>query len=268
MSYSLIACWHSMIYHNKMAATGRQIQIDQHRITVFTDDQALIEALATQIHTSLDEKIRLKQRYYLSLAGGTTPRHLYRYLAQDVRFTQQHWQQLEIFFGDERYVPHDSAESNFKMAKEAWLDHVTIPKTQIHPIPTHYQESNECAAEYARSLTTLPMTNGVPCFDLILLGMGDDGHTASLFPGTPVLDETKKWVASVHVARLNSVRITLTYPILNHARKIIVLVTGAGKAETLKRVMHEPSAQFPIQKIQNTNGVDWYLDAAAAAELV
>ena len=251
-----------------MADTGKQIQIDRHRITVFADDQALIRVLATQIHTSVDEKIRQKQHYYLSLAGGTTPRHLYSYLAQDARFTQLHWQHLEVFFGDERYVPHDSAESNYKMAKEAWLDHVAIPKSQIHPIPTHCQESDDCAAEYARILKSLPMKKGVPCFDLVLLGMGDDGHTASLFPNTPVLDEQKQWVASVYVAKFNNTRITLTYPILDHANRIIVLVTGEGKADTLKRVMHDPSAQFPIQKIHNDNGIDWYLDAAAAAELV
>jgi 6-phosphogluconolactonase len=154
------------------------------------------------------------------------------------------------------------------MAKLAWLDRVSIPPQQIHPMPTHCVNIEKCVEEYTLVLNTMPKQNGIPCFDLILLGMGDDGHTASLFPDTPVLQETQKWLASVHVAKLDSRRITFTYPLINNALEIIVLVTGANKAEMLKRVLHEPAANLPIQHVRNRAGVHWFVDAAAAAGLV
>jgi len=250
-----------------MTETGRQIRIKQHRLTIYADSQHLITALAGQIHGMVTQQRAQQQRFFMSLAGGTTPKALYTHLAKDRSFTASDWQQFEIFFGDERYVPHDSADSNFNMAREAWLNYVPIPKSQVHPIPTDCADADSCASQYAITLASVPKRNDIPRFDLILLGMGDDGHTASLFPDTPVLQEQQKWVAGVYVAKFNSQRITLTYPVLNNASKVIVLVTGESKAVTIKRVMHDAAAHFPIQQLNNPEGVDWYLDEAAAAEL-
>ena len=248
--------------------TAKQLKINSNQVFIFETAQQLVRDLAIKLHDYAAEKAQQHRQFYLSLAGGTTPKQLYTCLATDASFDRQLWQHFEIFFGDERYVPHTSADSNYKMAKEAWLDHVSIPAQQIHPIPTHCQKSEDCALAYAQAMNFLPMVNGLPCFDVILLGMGDDGHTASLFPNTPVLQQTQKWVDSVYVAKHDSQRITFTYPLINNAQQIFVLVTGESKAAMLKRVFYEPKANLPIQQIENRAGLTWFLDAAAAAELI
>lgn len=250
-----------------MAETERHMTIGKHRIHVFADTQSLVDTLTTELHQLLSISITRQQRFYLSLAGGTTPKQLYRTLAHDTRFTAQHWQQLEVCFGDERYVSHDDPQSNYKMVTEAWFDYVLIPKNQIHPIPTDCKNVEDCAILYAQQLTNIPQQHGLPCFDLMLLGIGEDGHTASLFPDTPVLNEQTKWAASVYVAKYSSQRITLTYPVINHAKKVAVIATGEGKSVILKQIMRQPEANLPVQKIRNAHGIDWYLDVAAAAEL-
>jgi len=250
-----------------MNANIRQLKIDQHRISIFDSSVSLVRALTSEILVDLEHCLHEKRHYYLSLAGGSTPKQLYSHLAKEENITAQHWQQLEVYFGDERYVPHEHAESNYKMAREAMLDHVSIPSRQIHPIPTDCGMVDDCVERYSASLCNVPMRNGFPNFDLMLLGMGEDGHTASLFPGTPVLTEQTRWIAAVDVAKFNSQRITLTYPVINHAKRIVVMVTGQGKAATIHRVMRDPDAHLPIQDIHIAGGIDWYLDAAAAAEL-
>ena len=246
---------------------AKRIKIDSHQVHIEDDANGLIAALTTYIRAAANAQRQQQRHYYLSLAGGTTPKQLYTSLAKDPHFDNELWQYFEIYFGDERYVPHTSVDSNYKMAKQAWLDRVPIPQQQIHPVPTHCTQIAKCVEEYTSVLNAIPKVNGIPCFDLILLGMGDDGHTASLFPDTPILQETQKWLASVYVAKLDSQRISFTYPLINNAKEIIVLVTGANKAAMLKRVFYEPAANLPIQHIKPRNGVTWFVDAAAAAEL-
>ena len=245
----------------------KQLTIGSHQVHVAEDADSLIAALTTHIYSAATMQHQHQRHYYLSLAGGSTPKRLYASLAGDARFDQAVWQSFEIYFGDERYVPHTSSESNYRMAKQAWLDHVPIPTPQIHPVPTHCAQIESCVQAYTAILDAMPKHNGIPCFDLILLGMGDDGHTASLFPGTPALEETRQWLASVYVAKLDSQRITFTYPLINNAKEIIVLVTGANKAAMLKRVLQDPGARLPIQAVKPAAGVHWFVDAAAAAEL-
>ena len=247
---------------------AKRIKIDAHQLHVEDDVGQLIAELTTHIRAAANAQRQHQRHYYLSLAGGSTPKRLYTSLAGDPHFDRELWQYFEIYFGDERYVPHTSVDSNYHMAQQAWLVHVPIPKPQIHPIPTHCTNIEKCVQEYSAVLNAMPKHNRIPCFDLVLLGMGDDGHTASLFPDTPVLQETQKWVASVYVTKLESQRISLTYPLINNAKEIVVLVTGANKAAMLKRVFHDPDANLPIQRIKPQSGIHWFVDAAAAAELV
>jgi len=246
---------------------AKRFKIATHHVHIEDDVEHLVAELTTHIRAAANARRQQQRHYYLSLAGGTTPKRLYTSLAADPHFDVELWRCFEIYFGDERYVPHSSTDSNYHMAKLAWLDLVSIPPQQIHPVPTHCVNIEKCVEEYNSQLNSMPKQNGIPCFDLVLLGMGDDGHTASLFPGTPVLEETRKWLASVNVTKLDSRRVTFTYPLINNAQEIIVLVTGANKAGMLKRVLHEPAANLPIQNIRNRAGVHWYVDAAAAAEL-
>lgn len=246
----------------------KKLKIDSHQIHIDDDVETLIANLTLLIHDAAKAKQALGQHYYISLGGGTTPKRLYQALASDQRFSTDLWQSFEIYLGDERYVPHTSADSNYQMIKQAWLDQVPIPASQIHPIPTHCEDVDRCARDYADVVNAIPKLNALPCFDLILLGMGDDGHTASLFPDTPVLEETQKLVAAVYVAKLDSQRITSTYPLINNAKQVLVLVTGQNKAAMLKRVFYEKQAKLPIQRIRNRHGVLWFLDSAAATELV
>ncbi len=243
------------------------LTLNSNRVFIHDDVDALIVHLASVIQAAAVDCQAAGRHYYLSLAGGSTPKRLYASLARDDRFDSALWSAFEIYFGDERYVPHDSEDSNYRMVKQAWLDHVPIPAAQVHPVPTQCSDIQDCARNYADQLATLPQQNGVPCFDLALLGMGDDGHTASLFPGTPVLNETSRFAAEVFVSKLDSYRITLTYPVLNNARRVVAMVTGQAKARMLKQVLTGPDKEYPIQRISNPHGVDWFVDRAAAEAL-
>ena len=246
---------------------NRQLQIQQHRLKIFTDDNELIDNLRTHLFEAALAYQKAGRHYYLSLGGGTTPKKLYASIAVDKRFADL-WPAFEIFFGDERYVPHDSEDSNYRMARQSWLDQVSIPPDQIHPVPTDCDAIDDCAARYAQALDSLPKQNALPCFDTILLGMGDDGHTASLFPGTAALQETDKLICSVFVEKLNSYRITSTYPLLNNARELIVVVTGSAKSAMLDQIFNQSVAPVPIQCIDNPRGLTWYLDTAAVSGVI
>ena len=203
--------------------------------------------------------------FSIALAGGSTPELLYRLLATDYR-EQIPWDKLVIFWGDERYVPHTHEKSNFRMVKEALLDHVSIPQSQVIPIPTQPTNPNDAAASYAISLKeNLALTDGK--FDLILLGMGDDGHTASLFPGSPALEEMARTVVAAPAPVEPRQRITLTYPVLNNARNVFFLVAGENKAPGILCAMGRPSeiTECPSGKVDPREGnLTWYVDEAAA----
>ncbi len=237
---------------------------------VFTDLEALSEAAVDHVLQAASEAIATRGTFHLALAGGSTPRRLYELLASPERRKNIDWSRWEIWFGDERCVPPDHADSNYRMAREALLDHVPIPAEQVHPMVGRADDPEADARAYAQTMDhILTLAGDVPIFDLVLLGMGDDGHTASLFPGTDILAVTDRNVAAVHVAAKNTWRVSLTYRVLNRAREIMFLVAGAAKAPVIARVLGQPEAEprYPVEGIDAQGKVYWFLDRAAAGEL-
>ena len=209
--------------------------------------------------------------FHVALSGGSTPKSLYQLLATDKYSDQIDWQKVHLYFGDERCVPLDHPDSNFLMAKTALIDHVDIPPQNVHPVKIVENDPARCAAEYQRQLADVMVceSNAIPRFDLVLLGMGEDGHTASLFPGTPILQQRERWVSEVYVSHLDSWRVSLTYPIINNAHKILVLVSGANKADKISEILTAPVTEpkYPIQGIVPKGDILWLVDKAAAAAL-
>jgi 6-phosphogluconolactonase len=221
-------------------------------------------ALASYVARWLAERIAASDATFrLSLSGGSTPKALYSLLAQEPYGSRVEWERVEFYFGDERFVPHDHPDSNYRMANDALLSH--IPATRVYPMPTD-TTPEDCAARYDALLKqkygAASFDPARPFFDVMLLGLGDDGHTASLIPGQPVLEERTKWVAPVLHGR-DEQRITLTYPALESSRAIAFLVTGAAKAQTVARV-RSGDAALPAARIKPHGEVIWFLDGAAA----
>jgi 6-phosphogluconolactonase len=220
----------------------------------------------------------------VALAGGATPRALYRLLCDPAAPFRDRiaWETLHFFWGDERHVPPDHPDSNYRMAREAMLDHVPVPAAHVHRIASEEPDAARAAARYERELIDVfhlaADREGAasaaeldwPRFDLVLLGLGEDGHTASLFPGSPVLAESRHLVAAVWVESHQSWRITLTPPVLDHAAAVIFLVSGAAKAAALAAVLEgEPRpALLPAQAVTPVDGrLLWLVDEEAAAQL-
>ena len=211
-----------------------------------------------------DELVALTARptsvpFTIALSGGSTPKRLYELLAAPPRRDQVRWDAVELFFGDERAVPPEHPDSNYGMAKRALLDHVPV---RAHRMPA---ESGD-AAEYARILgeCITKRRDGAPVFDVVLLGMGEDGHTASLFPGTAALAERAAWVVMNEVPQLHTRRMTLTYPTLNAAARVWALIAGAGKRTVVAECLTR-ATPYPILGVRPTAGeLIWFLDKAAA----
>ncbi len=201
------------------------------------------------------EAIERRGRFIVALSGGSTPRPTYALLAEEPFSSQIDWSRVHLGWGDERCVPPTHPDSNYRMAREALLDHVDIPAENIHRIRGELG-AVRAAAAYRAELDDLLGQDGR--FDLILLGMGADGHTASLFPGTPALAERQKTVVAVHVEELDAWRVTLTLPVINSARHVTFLVSGASKAEALARVRDgEP---LPAGLVQPRGQLIWIVD--------
>jgi 6-phosphogluconolactonase len=206
--------------------------------------------------------------FRLVLSGGATPRPLYRLLASDAFAPRIDWPSIEFFFGDERMVPHTHPDSNCRMARQTLLDHVPVTAQAVHPMPTD-GTAQDCARRYE---TLLQQRYGrdafdpaEPLFDVVLLGMGADGHTASLLPGEPVLEDRTHWVAAVPHGR-SEARLTLTYPAIASSRHVAFLVTGAEKARAVA-AMRAGDARLPAARIASDGEVIWFLDRAAAGTL-
>lgn len=200
-----------------------------------------------------------------ALSGGSTPRRLYEILAEPD--CQIDWRNVHLFQVDERCVPPDDAESNYRMIREALLSKIKIPSANFHRMAAEGPDREAAARDYAAELARVLRPSGeeLPRLDLILLGMGNDGHTASLFPGSAALGETRLWVAANYSPRLGKFRLTLTYPVLNAAKEVIFLVSGGDKAETLRQVLEGPPGKFPAQGVQPSSGhPTWFVDKAAA----
>ncbi len=242
-------------------------------IEVHPDPQHLARAAAGHIVHIAAEAIAARGRFTIGLPGGSTPRLLFALLSNLPWVRRIDWAHVHVFWGDERCVPPDHPESNYRLAHETLLQHVPLPAEQIHRISGELPPA-EAARAYEQTLRTLftedTSADPQPRFDLMLLGLGDDGHTASLFPGTAALTETTRWVVENYVPRLDSWRITLTAPAINAAAHVIFLVSGAGKAEALRVVLQGPlrPSAYPAQLIRPCAGqLLWLVDQAAATLL-
>jgi 6-phosphogluconolactonase len=207
-------------------------------------------------------------RFAISCSGGSTPKRLYEVLAAPAMASRFPWERVHWFWGDERFVPHDHPDSNYRMVLEALLSRVAVPAGNIHAVPTAGLSPQEAAAAYERTLKAFygadALTPARPLFDVTLLGIGEDGHTASLFPGHPALEEKDRWALAVIGAK-SEARITLTYPALDSSRDAVFLVTGAGKREPVARARSGDRA-LPAARIQPVGRLHWFTDRAAASE--
>ncbi|MBA2731997.1 MAG: 6-phosphogluconolactonase [Acidobacteria bacterium] len=239
------------------------------KVKIFDDATKIAQAAAKSFIELGREAIAERGCFTVALAGGSTPKHVYELLASEDYKDQLDWSKAHIFFGDERCVPPDDAESNYRMANEALLSHVGLPDKNIHRM-NGVGDAVANARLYEDEMRTYFNDAAWPRLDLVLLGMGDDGHTASLFPNTSVPDERDAWVSGLWVEKLGSYRITLTTPAINHAAHIIFLVTGESKARRLAEVIkgeHDP-ARLPAQLIKPLDGsLQWFVDAAASSRL-
>ena len=240
-------------------------------ITVVDDAAALADTAARAIVEIAVAAVAARRRFTVALAGGNTPRTTYERLAAAPLREQMPWDRTWIFFGDERAVPPDHPDSNYRMANAALLSKVQVPASQVARIRGEAEDADVSAAEYARAMTEVfgSRRGELPSFDLILLGMGIDGHTASLFPGSPVLKEVFRPVAAVHAAAASiPQRLTFTLPLINAAARVMFLVAGPEKAKVVKAVLTETGSGLPASMVSPTNGrLTWLLDRPAAALL-
>jgi 6-phosphogluconolactonase len=237
-------------------------------IRVHPDAAGLADAAARHIVELAQAAIDARGAFSIALSGGSTPRELHRRLASAPLVSQLDWSRVHVFFGDERCVPPDHPDSNYRMADETLLTHVTVPQAHVHRMRGELPPE-EAAALYEQALRAF-FAGEPPRLDLILLGMGDNGHTASLFPGLQAVHEQTRWVVAEYVAEVGMWRITLTPVVLNLAREVLFLVAGSGKAAMLRQVLEGPFApdERPAQIVRPSPGeVTWLVDAPAAADL-
>jgi len=239
-------------------------------VLIYPDKDTLSHAAAQHIVQIASESIVTHGRFTLALSGGSTPKTLYGLLGSEPYCRQIDWAQVEVFWSDERCVPPESEESNFHLAQEVLLNRVPLPPTQIHRMPADLPDRDAASRDYSLEIQKVFGTNRVPSFDLLQLGMGPEGHTASLFPHQPSLHEQERLVIPVTVPKPPPPRLTFTPPLLNAAAHVLFLVTGADKADALHAVLeglYQPD-EYPAQLVRPTKGeVTWMLDTAAAAKL-
>ncbi len=238
----------------------------QSRLHIYPNKTELITATAEMIVTTIAEAIRLRGKCAIALSGGSTPREVYEKLAQENFRTRIDWLRVHWFWGDERMVPPEHAESNYRMTHEALLAHVPAPASNVHRIKAELAPQ-PAASEYRTVLASF-FQQEEKAFDLILLGLGEDGHTASLFPETTALYEAAQSVTEVFVPKLDKWRVTLTLPMINRGRKVAFLVAGKSKAEIVAGIsgLTQPEMKWPASLIQPQAGeLFWLLDNEAAA---
>jgi 6-phosphogluconolactonase len=237
-------------------------------IKTLSDSKALARAAAIHFVECAQEAISEHGRFVVALAGGSTPRAAYETLATVEFVPHIHWEKVHVFWGDERCVAPNHEDSNYRMAFNVLLKHSPIPVKQIYRMEGEL-DPKEAAQAYENRLQAF-FGQRAPRFDLILLGLGQDGHTASLFPGSKALEEKKHWVAANYVRRLSAWRLTLTAPLINQAANVTFLVSGQEKAEVLQRVLagrYTPE-EIPAQMIRPDHGqLRWLMDAGAGALL-
>lgn len=274
--YLSIAKWQFYAYIGTYLNSWEEVpkmNSQSQKIRILADAGAMSRAAAETIAGHISEILQTGDAYTIVLSGGSTPERLYALLADDAGLQEQiPWERVYFFWGDERHVPPDHPDSNYRMAHNALLSKVPIPSTNIFRIMTEDCDAEKVAADYEQKLRRFFKIDAgqMPRFNCVLLGMGPDGHTASLFPGSSALAETKRLVAASWIEEFQSYRITLTWPLINNADRILFLVAGAEKAGTLKMVLEGDArtARYPVQLIQPTHGeVIWFLDPSAAGRL-
>lgn len=230
---------------------------------ILSDATKLIEAAAEQFVASARAAIAKRGVFFVALAGGSTPKGLYEKLTTSPYLEQIDWARVHLFFGDERCVPATHDDSNFKMARIAMIDHVPIPAENVHRMPTETGDAAEVAVRYAE---TMQQVMEGASFDLVLLGLGPDGHIASLFPETPALDVTDTLTTSLYVEKFDSWRVTITYPVINAAKQVIVFISGEAKADIVRDITSDAVQGLPVQRLAPQNAYYWFMDTAAAGQ--
>jgi len=230
---------------------------------ILADAQELIQAATEQFVHAARTAIAKRGVFHVALAGGSTPKGLYKKLATSPYVEQIDWSRVQLFFGDERCVLPTHDDSNFKMASEAMINHVPIPAENVHRMPTEEGVAPEVAIRYGR--TMLEVLGEQP-LDLVLLGLGPDGHIASLFPDSDALDVTDRTTTSLFVDKFNSWRVTMTYPTINAARQVIVFIAGEAKAAIVNDITTDAVQGLPVQRLAPQGDYFWYMDAAAAGQ--
>jgi 6-phosphogluconolactonase len=236
-----------------------------------TTPQDLFQAAAEEVIRTATSAIAQRGRFTIALSGGSTPKNLYTLIAANASATLP-WDQMFFFWGDERHVGPDDPDSNYRMARESLLSKVPVPAANIFRIPTENPDAAAAADAYEQTVRKFfaVAPGEFPRFDLILLGMGPDGHTASLFPETAALRETSRLIVANWVEKLKTSRITLTLPVLNAARCVAFLVSGTDKATVLHEVLEgdAPGEKYPSKLVQPSDGkLIWFVDRAAASDL-
>jgi 6-phosphogluconolactonase len=232
---------------------------------IFEDAEALARSAAEWLCSLA---LASDREFAICCSGGSTPRRLYEVLAEPATAARFPWKRVHWFWGDERFVPHDHPDSNYRMVREALLSRVAVPERNVHAVPTEGLSPEQAAAAYERTLqefygaTTLRPAR--PLFDVTLLGIGEDGHTASLFPGYPALEEETRWALAVIGAKAEA-RITLTYPVLDSSADAVFLVTGKSKREPVARARSGDRA-LPAARIRPLGHLHWFMDRATASE--
>ncbi len=244
--------------------------MNRAEIIIGRDLVDLSSKAAAEFVRQANERSATAGRFVVALSGGSTPRALYSLLADAEFQSQVPWHRVHFFWGDERCVPPEHPDSDYRMAFETLLSKAPVPEKNIHRIEGE-EKPEIAAAKYEKAIRDFFQLadSELPRFDLILLGLGDDGHTASLFPGSEALQETRRLAVATYVEKLKSHRVTLTLPVLNHAANIFFLVAGENKTGILKDVLQrESSKNFPAQQIDPPNGrLVWFVDQAADASL-
>ena len=234
---------------------------------VLPDLVSLSRAVLEETFPIIQEAVSKRGRFAIALSGGHTPGKMYSLWAQTEQYRNKTpWDRVHLFWSDERFVPADDPRSNYRMARETLISQVPIPAENVHPMPTNLPSPEECARAYETELLKF-FGSEPPAFDVQLLGIGDEGHTASLFPGSPALGEKVRWVAAVRVAAEPPQRITLTPVVLNQGRNTFFLVAGEGKRAILSAIRDELASkpsQYPAARIHPAREPVWFLDQAAA----
>jgi 6-phosphogluconolactonase len=252
------------------------MKLNGDQVDVFADTNQLTAAAAERFALLAATAVEDHGAFSVALSGGSTPKALYRLMATDqVIRSKIPWSKVHFFFGDERHVPPDHADSNFRMANEAMFQALHTEQLDVHRVLAELTSAIEAAAQYEEDLKEFfelrgLLDNGFPRFDLIFLGMGPDGHTASLFPNSSGLNEKTRWVVANWVEKFQTDRITMTFPVLNSAAEVILFVAGPEKASLVAKVL-DPAAdgtRYPVQDVKPRKGIKrWMLDASAAAAI-